>query len=154
MSKILPHTVVNVFRKQMDVAMSIYGIDCTLYVPNNMDEVEELDVYVKPSDYTYDLYYATAFIEWNPNIHRLRKLGVFAEDESPMIARFGAFQTTEHYQIDRVEIIPGSYIEVPIQFVPESMDTTQFEVVDVQLEAVHDAVSVKMWKLVPRRVKE
>lgn len=153
MSKMIPYALVNVLRKQIDVSMENYGIDCILYVPSNVDTIETYDVYQTPSDFTYSHYTAKVWIDWNPNVHRLRKLGVFSENETPMIARFGSYAyDTDGEKVD-VVVIPNSYIRVPIQHVPKQIDTDEFELVDIQLEGMHDAVDVRMWKLVPRRVK-
>jgi len=152
----IPYTVVNVLREFVDISIDLYGIECSLFIPNNLDEVDDLGVYAEPTDITYDEYTSMIWVEWSPNMHRLRKLGIFAEDESPMIARLGSTATSvsSGQEVEDVEVVPRSYVQIPMQYVPDDMDTDEFELVNVQIEATHDAIAVKMWKLVPRRVKE
>jgi hypothetical protein len=120
-----------------------------------MDTIDDLGVFVEPTDFTYNIYTAQIYVEWNPNIHRLRKLGFFAENESPMVARFAstAVDVDESGVDVKVEIVPKSYVQIPIQFIPDQLDTNEFELVDTKITGVHDAVAVKLWQLVPRRVK-
>lgn len=156
MSKMIPLSVVRVLRDYADVSVGLFGIDCILFIPNNLNVVDDLGVYARPQDITYEEYTAQLFIDWHPNVHRLRKLGVFSEDESPMIARMSskAKSVESGEEIVNVEVVPRSYVKIPIQYIPNDIDIDEFELVNVHIEGMHDAEVVRMWKLVPRRVKE
>lgn len=154
MSKMIPYSVADVLRHFVDVSIDLYGIECSLFIPQNMNDLEQMGIYTRVSDKVYKEYLAKVFIEWSPNVHRLRKLGIFAENEIPMIARFSRM-AYDKVTLDKVlvEVIPESYIKVPLQYIPANIDTDEFELVDVIIEGMHDAEIVKYWKLVPRRVK-
>jgi len=149
MSKMIPQETVDVMRNFVNVSVDIYGIDCELHIPNNLDTVETYDVYQKPSDFVYDTTITTlVWIEWAPNKHRLRKLGLFVEDEIPMLAWFKYVEGLQD-----VDIKIGSWFKIDPQYVPDQYDTEEFEIVDIIVPGMHDAVITKMFKIAPRRVK-
>lgn len=152
----LPFSVVNVLREYADVSIGLYGINCLLFIPVNLDVVDDLGVYARPADFEYAEYETQIWIEWSPDTHRLRKLGIFAENESPMIARLAssAKSVESGEEIEDIEVVPRSYVKIPIQYVPDSIETDEFELVNTNIPHMHDAVAVKLWKLAPRRVKE
>lgn len=146
MSLMLPQSTIDVLRKFVDISVNIYGIDVTLYVPNNWESVEVLDAYQTTTDLTYTTYNEVkAFINWSPNAYRLRNLGLFTEGELPILVHFPQLP---------VDIIRGSYIKVPMQSIPNSTWTNdEFEVVDLATGPMHDSQVVNQFKLVPRRTK-
>lgn len=153
MSKIIPRETIDVLRNFVDVSLDAYGIDCDLYVPNNLDNLEVKDVYVTPADVIWDHYAALVFIEWNPNIHKLKALGIFVEDEIPLIVCLPNKCINDSGEEVIVDILKQSYIKVPLEYVPSNLQKyTEFELVDQIIHKIHDAVLVQRWKAVPRRV--
>jgi len=144
MSKMIPQRTVDVLRLFNDVSVELYGIDCELYVPKNLDLVEIKDVFSYSSDYEYDKYDAKVFIEWSPNQHRLRKLGIFMEGETPIVAWFK----------NQPEVTIRSYIKIPLQYIPSKFDTDEFEIVDLIVPYLHDMEILRSYKIAPRRIKK
>ena len=154
MSKMIPRRTIDALRIQNDVSVDVWGIPCTLFIPNDLNAQQSGDIYHKDSQYTYDEYTSVVWVEWNPNQHRLRKFGLFSEKLIPILARFKktAVSVATGLAVD-VDVIMGSYIVVSIEYVPgKYQDTSEFEVVDTLIGATHDAVVAKIYKLAPRRV--
>ena len=145
MSGIIPPRLVQVVRTFNDFGVDIYGIECTLYVPTNLTALEPNDIYTAPADILYKQYeFQKVWITWFvPDLHRLRKLGVFAENETPILARFKNFP----------DVTIQSYIKVESQYIPDSFDTDEFEVVDVMMKNMYDHEIYRTYKLAPRRKK-
>ena len=145
-SNYLPDRLIQVLRKNNDVVLDTFGIEVTLYIPTNLDSLKSLDVYTTQSDITYQVYNdIKAFINWKPNMYRLRNLGVFAENDLPITAYFP--------QTKGFDVIRRSYIQVPIQYVPNATyQTAEFEVVDVLTGPVLGQQVRQEYLLTPRRV--
>ena len=143
MSRMIPQETVNALRNFNDVSVDMYGIDCKLFIPGNQTVLESTDVYRKVEELTYEGLDAKVFIEWSPNAKRLRKLGIYTEDDIPLLGWFK----------NMPDIKTSAYIKVPIQYVPGIYDTDEFEVTNIVLKGMHDAEALKAYKLVPRRVK-
>lgn len=152
MSRLFPTALANNIRHMLDVSVDIYGIECQLFIPTNLQTMLEEGVYADPADYTYEEYTAKVIIEWNPNIHRLRAKGLFLEEEAPIIARFSSkgLKSGETEQRD-IEVIAKSYISLSVGYVPPNVKTDKFDVVDITAEGMQDVNVLKMWKLTPRR---
>jgi len=144
MSGIIPNETVNSFRGFNDLAVDIYGIDCDLYVALNVTSLEPSDAYMNPSDVVFKNYpQQKVWIKWAvKDVHQLRKLGVFAEGETPIIAFFKNFP----------EIVLHSYIKVELQYIPGGFDTDEFEVVDILMKGTYGSEILRPFKLAPRRV--
>jgi hypothetical protein len=154
MSKMIPQQTVDVLRDQLNVSVDNYGINCDLYIPSNVASIERKDVYSKPTDYEYDHYTTLIWIEWSPTMRRLRALGLFAENELPIIARFKTEAYADDHTIRQVDVLVGSYVRIPVQFVPGKYSKTdEFEIVDLLTGPFHDAVVSKVYKLAPRRTR-
>jgi hypothetical protein len=154
MSKMIPQSVINAHRQALNVVVDANGIDCTLYIPTNMDTVEQLDFYSTPDDVEYDQYAAQVFIEWSPNSKRLRQLNIFVNDEIPILARFSHKATALDGTVRNVDVIVGSYISIEMQAVPNNEEqTSEYDVVDILTGPSHDALVSKVYKIAPRRVK-
>lgn len=152
--RLLPQRAINVFRKNTNVALDTFGMDCTLYVPSNMDTVSELDIYAKPSDYTFTRYETKVWVEWSPNRHRLRKLGIFMEDETPAIAWFSNTIKDAFGNETDMDICIKSYFVLQTQYIPaNAADTEEFELVDVIVPSMADKLVRKCFKIAPRRQK-
>ena len=149
MSGLIPDRVINTVKTFNDLGVSLYGIECTLFVPTNLTELEPEDIYTSPDDITYKQYGCDdvkIWIEWFvSNVHRLRKLGIFAEGETPIIARF------ENYP----EVIVGSYVKIKTEYIPDcyNLDTDGFEVVDVLMKNTYNQEVYRYYKMAPRRKK-
>jgi hypothetical protein len=110
---------------------------------NDSTRMEPDDIYSKPSDSTYTATKTQVFIDWKPEMKVLRKLGLFAEDQTPVLCWF---------KNDPV-IAVGSYIKLDTQYIPRSYDRDEFEIVDIMNRGIYDAVILNVYKLAPRRVK-
>jgi len=145
MSGIIPIQTVNAFRGFNDLAIDLYGIGCTLYVPLNLTSLDPNDAYTNPSEILYKEYTdQKVWIKWAvKDLHRLRKLGIFSENEAPIIGYFK----------NDPEVIVQSYIKIPVQYIPDKFDTDEFEIVDALLKGTYDAEILRPYKLAPRRAK-
>ena len=144
MSKMIPQETINVLRQYTNLAVDTYGYDCTLYIPNNLNTIENYDVYVKPSDFAYKTYNTSVFIEWSPDVKRLRKIGVFTEDEIPMIAWFKNLP----------DVVRGSYFKINVQHIPgKTVEEDEFEIVDELIKGMGDMVALYGYKIAPKRTK-
>jgi len=145
MSRMIPRETIDVLRSFNDISVGLYGIDCELRVPINLDAVEQKDVYSVPHDVAYKVHSTQVFIEWSPDMKRLRKLGVFTEGHLPIIAWFS----------NELPVSIQSYIKVPIEYIPKHfVDIDEFEIVDVLVRGSHDAIILKSFEIAPRRVKK
>jgi hypothetical protein len=145
MSGIIPRETVDIMRSFNDLGVRLYGIRCTLFVPTNLTALEPNDAYTCPEDITYKRHNDVAvWIEWHAkNIVKLRKLGFFAEGEAPIVARFQNLP----------EVTINSYIKVETAYIPDSLDTDEFELVDVIMTNTYDSEIFRYYKLAPRRAK-
>jgi hypothetical protein len=145
MSKLLPSQVIEVVKTFNDLTIGLVGIDCTLYIPTNLTAIESLDMYETTTDITYKTWYnQQVWIEWSgKNINRLRKLGVFLEGESAILARFR----------NTPEVTLRSYVKIPVQYIPGTYNVDQFEVVDVVINNTYDSELFRWYKLAPKRDK-
>lgn len=161
MSKMIPQESIDALRTFNDVSVENFGIDCDLYIPKTteLNQIETYDIYGETGDvsdvdasYTYNHYSTKIWIEWSPNARRLRKFGIFTEDEIPILARFKESVTNDEGDAVNVDIGLKSYVKVAFQFVPGNYsDTDEFEIVDILLGAMHDAMVSKIYRLTPRR---
>lgn len=153
MSKMIPQSVVDVFRNNVNISVDNFGIDCDLYLLTNATTLEDEDIYKDPDDMEFTHYTTKVWIEFNPNIYRLRKLGVHSEDELPIIARFKYEATSDAGATSTLNIIKGSYVKVAIQYIPSEYEGyDEFEVVDVFTGEMHDAILNRIYLLAPRRL--
>jgi len=159
MSKILPRETIDVLRDLVDISLDNYGMDCVLYIPTtvSLDNVEKLDIYSEPSDYVFTSYSTKVFIVWNPSKYRLRKLGIFVEGEIPILAwlpnKAIALEGSDAGSSVNIDVVQHSYFEIQSEFIPANFkDVKEFEIVDVIVKGIHDAVVYKGFKIVPRRV--
>jgi len=149
MSRLVPDRVIDAVKNFNDIAVDIAGIDCTLYIPSNLANVDMNTAYVPTLTFTEYLE-QKVWIEWKPTIKRLRKLGWFSEDELPIIAWF------KHDPM----VVIKSYIKVPYKYVldtrvaPSTTDTTitELEVIELLGGVAHDAELTRCVKLASRRV--
>lgn len=153
MSKMIPRATIDVLRNFVDVSLDNFGFDCDLYIPTNMEALEELDIYVEPPDIEWTHYTAQIFIEWKPSMYRLKKLGIFVEGELPIIVYLPNQCTNDSGVEVDVDIQRSSYVKVSLEYIPSDFNKyTEFELVDLIVKHAHDAVIVKAYKAVPRRL--
>ena len=151
----IPQGTINALRKAADVSVENFGIECTLYILNNPLVVEDLDIYAAPSDSSFTVYTVQVWIEWAPTMRRLRGLGLHEEENLPILARFKSTAASDDSNGVIVSVDPtiGSYIEAPTQYVPDKFASIdKFEIVDILVGNMHDAVITKLYRLAPRRV--
>jgi hypothetical protein len=139
----IPSSVLKVVRSFNDVGVDLFGITCTLYVPTNLTVLEPADAYRAPADHVYRRYdQVPVWITWfEKDIHRLRKLGIFAEDETPSFARFKNVP----------EVILHSYIKLDQKYIPDAYDVDEFEMVDVMMTNFYGEEIYRYFKVAPRR---
>lgn len=161
MSKLIPRRTIDAIRNMMDVVLDIAGISCTLYIPTSttLNTAEKLDVWSHHSDLSYISYSAMVYVDWKPKITRLRKLGLFKKDSTlPVIARFGNKATPLTGSLAgtaiEVDIHKQSYFTIAPEYIPNDFaGVEEFEVVDIAIDAFHDAALKKVYSIAPRRVK-
>jgi len=161
-TRMLPRESIDVLRDYVDVALDAIGMDCTLYIPTNTSysNAEKLDVFAKPSDYSYSSYTAKVFIKWNPSLYKLKKLGLFTEDSLPILVHFGNKATvisvvgqTAGTEVS-IDVSLRSYFEITPEFIPANyVGVEQFELVNVASQGMQDALIRKLYSAVPRRVQ-
>ena len=143
MSRMLPISVARALRNANRVAIQVYGIDVTLYLLKNPTVIENLDAYQSVDDHEYTEMPVKCWVEWSPNVYRLRKLGIFNETDLPGLV---------HFEND-IEIPRGSYIKIPITFLPSNQkDWDKFEIADQVIPNLADIDVLRIYKMVPRRV--
>jgi len=123
--------------------VDIYGIDCTLYIPNNLTALEGNDAYTDPDTITYTEYTdQKIWIEWHAkDIIKLRKLGMFTENEAPITG----------WMKNSPVVTIRSYVVVSIRYVPSQYATDKFEVVDNIMQSTYSSEVLRRFKLAPLR---
>lgn len=143
---LLPLEVIEIYRDTIDKVIDIYGFDCDLYVPepNAVAQQEKLDIYSeKPdlADHAKPGIKTKVFIEWKPDTKRLRRLGVFVEDNLPIVAWFKGLEG----------LTRNSWIKVNVNLAKDTWATDEFELVDCIVKNMYNATVVQAWIVAPRR---
>lgn len=159
----IPRGTIDVLRDYVDVILTAVGIDCTLYIPTDtkFDAAEKKDVFAVPGDYSNpNTYSAKVFINWNPSTYKLKKLGLFVEDQLPIMVWFGNKATAINVEgVDEGAVVAmdtcvKSYFKLIPEFIPDNFqDTEEFELVNVASKGFQDAIIRKIYSAVPRRVQ-
>lgn len=156
----IPRELVDALRVQVNVSMANYGQDCTLYIPTvvSYNEAEKSDIFAKPSDIQYVSYQALVFIEWQPTAYRLKKLGLYVEDNLPIVAWFGtravALEGSDAGLEVDVSIVKQSYFKIGIETVPSGIEkVSEFEIVNPSLKGMQDMEIMACFSIAPRRIK-
>jgi len=159
-SRMIPRESIDVLRGYVDIALDAIGIDCTLYIPTNTSfaVAEKKDIYAVPADYEYISYTAKIFIDWTPNIWKLKKLGLFLEDTLPILCWLGnkatALEGSEVGTEVTIDVCIRSYFRIEPEFIPEKyMGVEEFEIVNVASKKMQDALIRQIFSAVPRRVE-
>jgi hypothetical protein len=146
MSCLIPAALVKSLRQQQSVSLDAMGVDCTLYTANNNTAIQSLDAYAtNTTDLTFTSVITKVFINWKPDIYKLRKLGLFTEGSAPIVAEF---------KYDK--IIPiGSYFSFTVSYpngtATDSTDSDDFEIVNSYVGGMLDAVIFPTYLIAPRR---
>lgn len=145
MSAILPKATTDALRQFNDLAVSLYGIDCTVWIPNNLTTLEPTDMYISPDAIAYTEYkFQRVWFEWQAkDIYKLRKSNAFAESDPPITARF----------LSTTPVIVNSYITLPIEYANNQYNTLEFECVNLIMEGTYNAEIYDRFKMAPRRKK-
>lgn len=161
MSRMIPRESIDQLRNYVDISLSAYGIDCILYIPTNVsyNKAEKLDVFATPDSYEYLSYSTKVFINWSPNIWKLKKLGLFTEGQVPILAYLGnkaiAQEGSETGEEVNIDVGLHSYIKITPEYIPDNhKGVEEFEVVNIGTPNMQDATIYKIYSLVPRRVKK
>ena len=80
----IPRETIDALRQQNDVSVEIFGIECVLYIPTSgaLLDLDTNDAYGDDSQLAAYTHYTTyVWVEWSPDIKRLRNFGIFTEDE-------------------------------------------------------------------------
>lgn len=153
-SRQIPQETVDVLRQHLDVVMLAVGIPCTLYIPTaaSYAAAEKRDVFSTPSDYEYTQYTANIWIEWNPSTYRLKKLGLFTEESLPILVWMGHVATNQSGEVVNVDIVQHSYFKLNAQYIPGNFtEAEEFEIVNIGVRGMHDAMVLKSFSAAPRR---
>jgi hypothetical protein len=160
MSLMIPRETIDALRKQIDVSLNNYGIDCILWIPTgeSIGNYEIKDAYATDEDLSYTQYSTKVFINWKPNIHKLQKLGIHVEDQRPITAWFGKqaapiLGPNAGTMID-VTIKIHSYFSINIEYVPGNItDSDKFECIDVIIPEFHDSLIRQQFLITPKRTE-
>lgn len=155
-SRQIPQETVDVLRQHLDIVLLAIGIPCTLYVPttDSYVEAEKKDVFSTPSDYSYVQYQANTWVEWSPSTYRLKKLGLYTEDSLPILVWFGNTAVNQDEQVVNVDLVQHSYFVLDAQYIPDNYtEAEEFEIVNIGVRGMHDAMVLKAYSAVPRRKK-
>lgn len=139
---LLPIETINAYRKNVDTLIEMYGMDCVLHVAKNVEQRDRSQIYAEQPGLQYhDPIDTKVWIVWNPNMKWLRNMGIFTEEELPIVG----FARSDH-QITRL-----SYVKINMGYAIGDNQTEEFEFVDHVVKKAYDAVVVAAWKLAPRR---
>lgn len=159
MSLMIPRESIDALRRQVDVTLANYGIDCILYVPSvaSYNEAEKLDAFTVPEDLDYIRYQAKVFIEFGASVHRLKKLGLYTENMVPIVAWWGntavVLDGSAAGTTVALDVCKRSWFTIDPEFIPNDyVGSEAFEVVDPVVKGIHDAIILQGWSIVPRRI--
>jgi hypothetical protein len=132
-------------RQFNDLGVNLYGINCTLYIPNNLTTLEPTDMYQSPDAVAYTEYRnQKVWFQWyDKALVKLRKANAFAETEAPITARFN----------NEPQVIVNSYIVLPTEYENNQYKTLEFECVNVILDNTYDIEVYRKFFMQPRRAK-
>ena len=147
MSIILPKATLDVMKTFNDLGVNLFGINCVLYVPNNLTTLEPTDMYSTPDMVTYTEHRnQKVWFEWHNSktIAKLRRNNAFVENEPAIVARF----TIEP------EVLTNSYVVLPVEYENNQYNTLEFECVNIILDNLYDVEIYRSFKMQPRRLKK
>jgi hypothetical protein len=143
---LLPLRTINTIRDNINTCIDVAGFECDLFILNNV-RAQEQDIYGESPAAKYNGPIATkVWVEWKPDQRRLRKLGIFVEGQTPLIAWI---KNNKEFP----EITANSYFNVPINYAPNDVKCENFELVDRLVRNMYNAIVVECWKIAPLRSK-
>ena len=118
----IPLALVQSIQTANDVSLTAYGIDVELHLLTNANAIDFLDSYLDIlRDGQFTIINTKTWIEWSPNVYKLKKLGLFNESDLPILAYFKS----------NLDIPMHSYIKIPITYAPQDrQQTDSFEIVN------------------------
>ena len=125
------------------VIIDAYGVPCKLFIPQNIDERESLDIYSERPKRIWKAVDTKVFIEWAPDSKRLRKLGIHIENEIPVI---GWLKDTG------LGVEKGSYLKLT-QYIGGQWQPDRLEIVDVLVKYRYMTDTIIAYRLAPLRVE-
>jgi hypothetical protein len=139
---VLPIETINAYIANLDMVIEIYGVPCMIFIPKNIDAREKLSLYQEGVSPQFDDGVETkVWIEWNPDMKKLRNMGIHVEGELPILAFF-----RRDHDVQR-----NSYFKLLLSFGTGANQEEEFELVDCVLKKVYNSSVVEAWKIVPRR---
>jgi len=153
-SRQIPQRTVDVLRQHLDIVLLAVGIPCQLFIPTDASyaTAEKKDIFSTPADYSHDQYSANCWVEWNPSTYRLKKLGLFTEETLPILVWFGHQATNQSGEVVNVDIVQHSYFKLNAQYIPGNFtEAEEFEIVNIGVRGMHDAMVLKSYSAAPRR---
>ena len=74
------------------------------------------------------------------------------EDQTPILAYFGSEAVNDSNKPVAIDVLRHSYIIIEPEYIPDNFEgIEEFEVIDIGVPRMHDAVISRVYKLVPRR---
>jgi hypothetical protein len=156
MSRLLPQNTFMYLRNLVNTTLPIVGIDTHLYIPTNLTTVESLDIYQTPDDLEFVHYECQTYIDWNANVYRLRKRGLFVEKAVPILCYLPTQATNVLTQeVENIEIFKNSDIVINPEYNTSDryIGTEEFELADNYTQHFSDALIFRVFSIVPRRIK-
>lgn len=145
MSKVIPQSTIDTFRSFNDISIDTFGVDCTLFIPSNLNDVDALGPYRADRHIKFDEYNTKVFMLFEPSAHRLRKMGIFVEDKIPVLAFFKM----------EYDVSISSYFRLSMQYYQgdnSELKTDEFSIVDFVIpHNLQDKMAVRAFKVAPRR---
>ena len=142
---LLPQALINSLRQQQATTLDNYGVDVDLYIVNNLDAIQNLDAYQDVTDKTFTKVTTKAFIDWAPSQHKLRKLGLYTENNLPRTAQF---------KYDQIISI-GSYFNIVLNYPAGTSTETslddEFEIVNSSTNGMLGTLIFTTYAIAPRR---
>jgi hypothetical protein len=138
----MPTATNQAFKQNINTALGNYGIDVTLYLLVNADNIQYLDAYQSSEDRQYIIFPTKCRMEWSANTYRMRKLGLYNEKDLPILAYF----------TNNIDIPLHSYFSVGITYMKDNeLETDRFEIIDDSIAGLSDTEILRIYKVAPLR---
>lgn len=133
-----PSVVADLTRQNLDTIVGYMGAECWLYKVQTKTPKDSLGTVF---DITYYPPVQTkVVIDWKPNINKLKALGLYKEDQLPILAFFKFADNPD--QCD--------YIELDVEYDTGDFITNKFEVVNRHFRG-YAVEQIATWVIAPRR---
>jgi hypothetical protein len=133
-----PSTVAEIGRANLDSIITYMGAECWLYKVETKTPRDSLG---SAFDFTYDPPVRTrVVIDWKPDINRLKALGLYKEDQLPILAFFKFVDNPAQ----------DDYIELDVEYDTGDFITNKFEIVNRMFRG-YTVEQIATWVIAPRR---